>query len=73
MHIPSHEFHLASHRHGDIWCPQEIAADDYQKGAFPPHLRLKCCFFTLYWFCHMLLAASTVFLGVEKESGAGLE
>ena len=44
MHIPSHEFHLASSRLGDIWSPEEIAADDCQKRAFPPRLCLKCSF-----------------------------
>lgn len=64
--IPNPEFRLASSRHGwgqdgDIRSPEEIAADDCQKMAFPPPLRLKSCSFTLRWFCHMLLAASTVF------------
>ena len=44
MHIPSHEFHLASSRHRDIWSPEEITADDCQKRAFPPRLCLKCSF-----------------------------
>lgn len=44
MHIPSHEFHLASSRPRDIWSPEDIAADDCQKRAFPPRLCLKCSF-----------------------------
>ena len=66
MHIPSHEFHLASSRHGDIWSPEEITADDCQKRAFPPGLCLKCSF-----ALQALLCASGSFHCVP-ESGMGL-
>ena len=44
LYFISHDFHLASSRHGDIWSPEERAADDCQKRAFPPRLCLKCSF-----------------------------
>lgn len=66
LHIPSHEFHLASRRRGDIWSPKETAAEDCRKRAFPPHLCLKCGSFTIPWFWQGLPAPSTTFLGVER-------